>query len=121
MEIVGLVADDGVGGVDLEAGSGLRGLQDRLATVGGTLTLKAAGITQSGTISANTLAATSTGGTIDLNNIGNEIANASFKRQRRNQAVTEIEQVPNRGHSLTIDSGWREVAEHALAFVKRFV
>jgi pimeloyl-ACP methyl ester carboxylesterase len=49
------------------------------------------------------------------------IANASFKRQRRNQAVTEFERVPNRGHSLTIDSGWREVAERALAFVKRFV
>jgi pimeloyl-ACP methyl ester carboxylesterase len=48
------------------------------------------------------------------------IANASFKRQRQNQAVTEIEKVPNRGHSLTIDSGWREVAERALAFVKRF-
>jgi pimeloyl-ACP methyl ester carboxylesterase len=49
------------------------------------------------------------------------IANASFKRQRRNQAVTEFEKVPNRGHSLTIDSGWREVAEKALAFVNRFV
>jgi pimeloyl-ACP methyl ester carboxylesterase len=48
------------------------------------------------------------------------IANASFKRQRRNEAVTEIEKVPNRGHSLTIDTGWREVAERALAFVKRF-
>jgi pimeloyl-ACP methyl ester carboxylesterase len=48
------------------------------------------------------------------------IANASFKRQRHNQAVTEFEKVPNRGHSLTIDSGWREVAEKALAFVKRF-
>jgi non-heme chloroperoxidase len=29
--------------------------------------------------------------------------------------------IPNRGHSLTIDSGWREVADRALAFVKRFV
>jgi pimeloyl-ACP methyl ester carboxylesterase len=48
------------------------------------------------------------------------IANASFKRQRHNPAVTEIEKVPNRGHSLTIDSGWREVADRALAFVKRF-
>jgi hypothetical protein len=28
--------------------------------------------------------------------------------------------MPNRGHSLTIDHGWREVAENALAFVKRF-
>ena len=49
------------------------------------------------------------------------IANASYKRQRRNDAVTEIEKIPNRGHSLTIDSGWREVAEKALAFVKPFV
>jgi non-heme chloroperoxidase len=48
------------------------------------------------------------------------IANASYKRQRRNEGVTEIEKVPNRGHSLTIDSGWREVADKALAFVKRF-
>ena len=49
------------------------------------------------------------------------ITNASFKRQRHNPGVTEIVEVPNRGHSLTIDSGWREVAETALAFVKRFV
>jgi pimeloyl-ACP methyl ester carboxylesterase len=49
------------------------------------------------------------------------IANAAYKRQRHNEAVTEIEKIPNRGHSLTIDNGWREVAEKALAFVKRFV
>jgi pimeloyl-ACP methyl ester carboxylesterase len=49
------------------------------------------------------------------------IAHAAYKRQKRNEAVTEIEQIPNRGHSLTIDSGWREVAEKALNFVKRFV
>jgi pimeloyl-ACP methyl ester carboxylesterase len=48
------------------------------------------------------------------------IANASFKRQRRNPAVTEITKVPNRGHSLTIDSGWREVGDTALRFVQRF-
>jgi non-heme chloroperoxidase len=48
------------------------------------------------------------------------IANASYKRQRRNPAVTEITKVPNRGHSLTIDSGWREVADTALRFVQRF-
>jgi non-heme chloroperoxidase len=35
--------------------------------------------------------------------------------------VTEIVQVPGRGHSLTIDHGWREVADTALAFVQRFV
>jgi non-heme chloroperoxidase len=49
------------------------------------------------------------------------VANASFERQRRNAGVTEIVEVPNRGHALTIDSGWREVAAKALAFVKRFV
>jgi hypothetical protein len=35
--------------------------------------------------------------------------------------VTEIVEMPGRGHALTIDNGWREVAEMALAFVKRFV
>ena len=48
------------------------------------------------------------------------IANASYKRQRRNEGVTEIVKIPNRGHALTIDSGWREVADTALAFVQRF-
>jgi pimeloyl-ACP methyl ester carboxylesterase len=48
------------------------------------------------------------------------IANAAYKRQRRNPAVTEIVKLPNRGHSLTIDHGWREVAQTALDFVKRF-
>jgi len=49
------------------------------------------------------------------------IANASFKKQKRNEAVTEIVKIPNRGHSLTIDSGWREGADTALDFVKRFL
>jgi len=49
------------------------------------------------------------------------IADAAYKRQKRNPGVTEIVKIPNRGHSLTIDHGWREVAETALAFVKRFV
>jgi non-heme chloroperoxidase len=48
------------------------------------------------------------------------IANASYKRQARNQGVTEIAEIPGRGHGLTIDNGWREVAETALAFIKRF-
>ena len=49
------------------------------------------------------------------------IANASFKQQKRNKGMTEIVEMPNRGHALTIDSGWREVADTALAFVERFV
>jgi non-heme chloroperoxidase len=48
------------------------------------------------------------------------IANASFKREERNEGVTEIVTIPDRGHALTIDSGWREVADTALAFLKRF-
>jgi non-heme chloroperoxidase len=48
------------------------------------------------------------------------IANAAYKRQKHNPAVTEIVKMPNRGHSLTIDHGWREVAQTALDFVKRF-
>ena len=49
------------------------------------------------------------------------IANASYKRQKRNEGVTEIVEIPGRGHALTIDSGWREVADRALEFVRRFV
>src|ERR687894_1930694 len=47
------------------------------------------------------------------------IANAAYKRQKRNPGVTEIKKIPNRGHSLTIDNGWREVAQTALDFIKR--
>jgi non-heme chloroperoxidase len=48
------------------------------------------------------------------------IANASFKKQQRNVGVTEIVRLTGRGHSCTIDSSWRETADTALAFVKRF-
>jgi non-heme chloroperoxidase len=48
------------------------------------------------------------------------IASASFKKQRHNPSVTELVSIPNRGHALTIDSGWREVADRTLAFVQRF-
>jgi pimeloyl-ACP methyl ester carboxylesterase len=49
------------------------------------------------------------------------IAKASYERQRKNPGVTELLEMPGRGHALTIDSGWREVADKALAFVRRFV
>jgi non-heme chloroperoxidase len=48
------------------------------------------------------------------------IAHAAYNRQRRNPGVTEIVKMSNRGHSLTIDHGWREVAQTALDFVKRY-
>jgi non-heme chloroperoxidase len=46
------------------------------------------------------------------------ISHASYKLQEKNPGVTEIREMPNRGHSLTIDHGWRDVAEIALAFIQ---
>lgn len=48
------------------------------------------------------------------------ITNASYKKQLHNTGVTEIAEIADRGHALTIDDGWREVCDTALAFVKRF-
>ncbi|MDX6532805.1 MAG: hypothetical protein QOF68_549 [Gaiellales bacterium] len=48
------------------------------------------------------------------------IAEASYKKQKRNEGVTEFAVIPRRGHSITVDSGWRAVARTALAFVQRF-
>ena len=49
------------------------------------------------------------------------ITKASYKKQRRNEGVTEIAGFDGRGHSLVVDHGWKDVAETALAFVQRFV
>jgi non-heme chloroperoxidase len=48
------------------------------------------------------------------------INRAAFKLQSDNPGVTEIASIENRGHSSTIDSGWREVCDTALTFVRRF-
>jgi non-heme chloroperoxidase len=50
-----------------------------------------------------------------------QVANSSFKKERRNESVTEIVEIPDRGHALTIDDGWQDVAETALTFIRRFV
>jgi pimeloyl-ACP methyl ester carboxylesterase len=49
------------------------------------------------------------------------MAEGIYKKQKRNPGVTETVELPNRGHALVIDSGWREVADTALAFIRRFV
>jgi pimeloyl-ACP methyl ester carboxylesterase len=49
------------------------------------------------------------------------IAKASYKRQQGNEGVTEFVEIPGRGHALVIDNGWRDVADKALAFVRKFV
>jgi non-heme chloroperoxidase len=48
------------------------------------------------------------------------ISKGTYKRQQKNKGVTEFVEIPNRGHALTIDSGWREVADTALGFIKRY-
>jgi len=48
------------------------------------------------------------------------ISVAAYHRQQHNPGVTEFKELPNRGHALVIDSGWREVADAALEFVQRF-
>jgi non-heme chloroperoxidase len=48
------------------------------------------------------------------------IARASFKKQNRNTAPTELIEIPKRGHSLVFDSGWPQVAQHALTFPQRY-
>jgi non-heme chloroperoxidase len=48
------------------------------------------------------------------------LTHASYKQQAHNEGVTEIVEMPGRGHALTIDAGWREVADTALTFVRRF-
>jgi non-heme chloroperoxidase len=55
------------------------------------------------------------------NTVPRAIAHAAYRRQQRNAATTEFIEMPNRGHALTIDSGWRAVANTALAFVQRVV
>jgi non-heme chloroperoxidase len=49
------------------------------------------------------------------------LSNGAYKQQKDNAGLTEIVSIDGRGHALTIDSGWREVAETALAFVQRVV
>jgi non-heme chloroperoxidase len=55
------------------------------------------------------------------NTVPTAITNASYKIQSKNPGITEIEHIADRGHSLVIDHGWKDVADAALAFLKRFV
>ena len=46
------------------------------------------------------------------------IAAASYRKQKRNPAATQLQEILGRGHSLVFDSGWQDVAEAALTFIK---
>ena len=43
---------------------------------------------------------------------------ASFKQYRHSGAVTELKQFEGRGHSLTIDDGWRDVADACVHWLR---
>jgi pimeloyl-ACP methyl ester carboxylesterase len=45
------------------------------------------------------------------------ITKATLKQYRHSDAITELAEFPDRGHSLTIDSGWRAVADQSLAWL----
>ncbi len=45
------------------------------------------------------------------------ITKSTLKRYRHSSAVTDLVEFADRGHSLTIDAGWREVAEACLAWL----
>lgn len=47
------------------------------------------------------------------------VVKASFKKEKRNPGVTELVESKGRGHALTIDAGWQDVAQTALDFVTR--
>jgi alpha-beta hydrolase superfamily lysophospholipase len=46
------------------------------------------------------------------------ISKSTYKQYRKSSALTEITEFEERGHSLTIDSGWREIADSVLAWMK---
>jgi non-heme chloroperoxidase len=54
------------------------------------------------------------------NTVPRAVAHAAFEQQKANANVTEFVEIAGRGHALTIDHGWQEVAQATLNFVKRF-
>ncbi len=54
------------------------------------------------------------------NTVPYALSHAQYKKQEKNPGVTEFAEVPDRGHALTIDDGWQDVADTALAFIRRF-
>jgi pimeloyl-ACP methyl ester carboxylesterase len=45
------------------------------------------------------------------------VTRSTLKQYRKSTAVTELKQFEGRGHSLTIDHGWRDVADAVLAWL----
>jgi non-heme chloroperoxidase len=47
------------------------------------------------------------------------VAKAAYKLYARSDAITDYLSFPDRGHSLVIDHGWREIADATLAWLHR--
>jgi hypothetical protein len=47
------------------------------------------------------------------------ITKSTLKQYRHSEAVTDFHEFDDRGHSLTIDSGWRDVAEYCLGWLEK--
>lgn len=47
------------------------------------------------------------------------VTRTAYKMYGKSAAVTEFRQFPDRGHSLTVDAGWREIAQTALDWLTR--
>jgi alpha-beta hydrolase superfamily lysophospholipase len=45
------------------------------------------------------------------------VTRATFKQYRHSTAVTELQQFDGRGHSLTVDAGWKEIADASLTWI----
>lgn len=54
------------------------------------------------------------------NTVPPSIAKDSFKVEDRVGVISDMVEMRDRGHSLTIDHGWRDVADRALAFVRHY-
>ncbi len=45
------------------------------------------------------------------------ITKSTYKQYRKSEATTELKEFEDRGHSLTIDHGWRDVADYVLGWL----
>jgi len=46
------------------------------------------------------------------------LVRSALRAYGKSPAVTEFKEFAGRGHSLTIDSGWRELAEYCLSWLQ---
>jgi non-heme chloroperoxidase len=51
--------------------------------------------------------------------VPDSVSRAAYKLYGKSAAVTEFRQFPDRGHSLTVDSGWPEIARTALDWLTK--